>query len=98
MGGNNRRDTLQTRIFLFSEGSHSILIDLSLATALNGPRLLALSIHVDGRHQSADVVAAVVANSASAQSLRVLYISDHVLPASAAANDAPADTLTDVGL
>ena len=68
----------------------------SLRAALDGPRLLALSIHVDGRSQSADAVANVIAASASAASLRILYLADHVSRVGGA--EAPTDTLTDAGL
>jgi len=50
----------------------------SLETALSGPRLLALSIHVDGKHQSCDDAARAIAASASCLSLRVLALGDHV--------------------
>ena len=70
----------------------------ALGRALHGPRLLALSVHVDGVHQNADAVAAAVATSLCAATLRVLAISDHVAPPSRARTHAPVDTLTDVGL
>uniref|UniRef100_A0A7S3K1L1 Uncharacterized protein n=1 Tax=Aureoumbra lagunensis TaxID=44058 RepID=A0A7S3K1L1_9STRA len=90
----------------------------SLALVLNtagGPfqrqHLVALSIHIDGRDQSCDNVAQIIANSLAALSLRVLSLADHVPKASQTEFfDQPdtnnffqtesirADTLTDTGL
>ena len=64
----------------------------SLGSALSVP-LLALSLHVDGRAQSCDDVAAAVAASRAGRSLCVLALADH-----AQEPGAPLDTLTDVGL
>lgn len=85
----------------------------SLATALNsGARLLALSLHVDGRDQSADDVADAISRSSCARSLKVLALADHVPSASQASLASstgsprprtqsqlpPINTLTDSGL
>ena len=49
-----------------------------LRSALSGPRLLALSLHVDGKDQSCDDAVFAIAESASSLSLRVLALGDHV--------------------
>lgn len=57
----------------------------SLRLALDSCSLLALSIHVDGRDQSCDEIAQVVAHSRCAPTLKVLAIADHVPTSSQAA-------------
>lgn len=85
----------------------------SLTAALNScARLLALSLHVDGRDQSADDVADAISRSSCARSLKVLALADHVPSASQAllasstgsprprtqSQLPPINTLTDSGL
>lgn len=66
----------------------------SLAAPLDSCSLLALSIHVDGRDQSCDEIAQVVAQSRCASTLKVLAIADHVPTSSQAAMGTTASATT----